>query len=72
MDVKTPWGALLTAKSGDMLISEMDAPIDAWPVDAGIFDETYLIVALGTCIKRAFTWIVPLTVRAGFFCWQKA
>jgi len=60
-DVKAPWGAVLTAKMGDMLISELDAPADVWPVDSGIFDETYMITEPGICIKRAITLIVPLT-----------
>ena len=59
-EVKTPWGSVLTAKYGDMLISELDAPNDVWPIDAGIFDETYMIMGPGTCIKRAITLVVPL------------
>lgn len=59
-EVRTPWGSLLTVKSGDMLISEMDKPEDAWPIDAKIFDETYMITGPGLCIKRAITMIVPL------------
>lgn len=58
--LKTPWGAILTAKKGDMLVSEMDAPDDAWPVDATIFDETYMVVGPGLCIKRAVTLLIPL------------
>lgn len=58
--VKTPWGSVLTAKKGDMLISEMDAPEDQWPVDAKIFDETYVVVGEGLCVKRAVTLLVPL------------
>jgi hypothetical protein len=60
MQVKTPWGSMLTVKRGDMLISELDAPGDAWPIDAGIFDETYMMTGPGVCVKRAITWIVPL------------
>ena len=60
MEVKTPWGSILTAKAGDMLISELDAPADVWPIDAKIFDETYIITGPGLCIKRAVTLIVPL------------
>ena len=58
--VKTPWGSMLTAKKGDMLVSEMDAPHDQWPVDAQIFDETYIVVGEGLCVKRAVTLLVPL------------
>jgi hypothetical protein len=60
MRLKTPWGAELTAKSGDMLISELDKPDEYWPIDAGIFDETYIVIKPGLCIKRAVTMIVPL------------
>jgi hypothetical protein len=59
--VKTPWGSLLTAKMGDMLVSEMDTPDEQWPVDAKIFDETYQMISPGLCIKRAVTLLVPLT-----------
>lgn len=61
MKVTTPWGAVLTVKAGDMLISELDAPHDVWPIDAGIFDESYMMTGPGVCIKRAITLIVPLT-----------
>ena len=44
MEVVTPWGARLTAKKGDMLVSEIDSPEDIWPVDADIFDKSYIIV----------------------------
>lgn len=65
MHVKTPWGSMLTAKSGDMLISELDKPEDFWPIDAGIFDETYVVIKPGLCIKRAITLIVPLADVVG-------
>jgi hypothetical protein len=58
--VKTPWGSLLTAKKGDMLVSEMDTPDEQWPVDAKIFDETYQVISPELCIKRAVTLLVPL------------
>jgi len=61
MEVTTPWGSKLTVKNGDLLVSELDKPNDVWPVDARIFDETYLIVAPGICIKRAVTLLAPLT-----------
>lgn len=53
MEVKTPWGSMLTAKRGDFLVSELDSPNDCWPVDAKIFDETYVVVGPGLCVKRA-------------------
>lgn len=65
IQVKTPWGAMLTATQGDMLISELDAPEIEWPVDGGIFDETYMITGPGLCIKRAVTLLVPLTAITG-------
>jgi hypothetical protein len=61
MDIKTPWGAVLTAKSGDFLISEVDAPNDFWPIDAVIFEESYVLIRPGYCIKKAVTLLVPLT-----------
>ena len=61
MDIKTPWGATLTAKSGDFLISEIDAPNDFWPIDATIFEESYILIRPGYCVKKAVTLLVPLT-----------
>jgi hypothetical protein len=60
MDVSTPWGSKLTARKGDLLVSELDRPDDIWPIDASIFDETYIIISPGICIKRAVTLLVPL------------
>jgi hypothetical protein len=61
MEIITPWGSKLTAKKGDLLVSELDMPNDVWPIDARIFDETYLIIAPGVCVKRAVTLLAPLT-----------
>lgn len=61
MEVLTPWGARLTVTKGDMLVSEVDTPDDVWPVDAAIFDKSYVIVSPGYCIKSAITMLVPLT-----------
>jgi hypothetical protein len=61
MDIKTPWGAVLTAKSGDFLISELDKPDDFWPIDATIFEESYVLIRPGYCVKKAITLLVPLT-----------
>lgn len=61
MDITTPWGVQLTAKKGDLLVSELNAPDDMWPVDSEIFDASYLIIGPGLCIKRAVTMLVPLT-----------
>jgi hypothetical protein len=60
MDIKTPWGAVLTAKSGDFLISEVETPNDFWPIDATIFEESYVLIRPGYCVKKAVTLLVPL------------
>jgi len=59
-ELLTPWGSKLTVKKGDLLISEMDKPEDVWPIDAEIFDQTYMVTSPGFCMKRAITWLVPL------------
>lgn len=61
MEMTTPWGAKLTVRKGDLLVSELEKPDDIWPVDPHIFDETYIITAPGLCVKRAVTLLVPLT-----------
>jgi hypothetical protein len=61
VDIKTPWGAVLTAKSGDFLISEIDKPNDFWPIDATIFEESYVLIRPGYCIKKAVTLLTPMT-----------
>jgi hypothetical protein len=61
LDVKTPWGAVLTAKNGDFLVSEVDKPDDYWPIDPVIFEESYIITRPGYCAKNAVTLLVPLT-----------
>ena len=60
IEIATPWGESLTAKPGDYLVSEMDAPDDIWPVDAEIFESTYDITSPGHCAKRALTHLVPM------------
>ena len=61
MEIKTPWGTVLTARSGDFLISEVEKPYDYWPIDAQIFEESYVIIRPGYCVKKAITWLTPLT-----------
>ena len=61
LDVDTPWGATLNAHAGDFLTSEVEAPNDYWPVDPQIFEESYLIIRAGYVVKKAITWLVPLT-----------
>ena len=60
IEVKTPWGAELTAKSGDYLVSHISKPGDRWPVDKGIFENTYIITRPGFCMKNAVTELVPM------------
>jgi hypothetical protein len=61
MEIFTPWGTKLTAKKGDLLISELESPNDMWPIDAEIFDQSYILVGPGICIKRAITLLAPMT-----------
>jgi len=65
MEVITPWGAQLTAKFGDFLVSEVDTPSDYWPIDPQIFEESYVIIRPGYCVKKALTLLVPLTEITG-------
>lgn len=61
MEINTPWGAQLTARKGDFLVSELDTPNDYWSIDPVIFEESYVIVRPGYCVKKAITLLVPLT-----------
>lgn len=61
INLKTPWGAVLTAKIGDFLISELDKPNDYWPVNAEIFEDSYVLIRPGYCVKKAITLLTPLT-----------
>src|SRR6266545_5269775 len=61
MEITTPWGAQLTARKGDFLISEVDTPNDYWPIDPVIFEESYVIIRPGYCVKKAITLLAPLT-----------
>src|SRR5436189_6171022 len=65
LGIKTPWGTMLTAKSGDFLISEVDTPNDFWPIDAQIFEESYVLIRPGYCVKKAVTLLTPLTEVTG-------
>jgi hypothetical protein len=65
MNIKTPWGAHLTARKGDFLISEVETPNDYWPINPVIFDESYVITRPGYCVKKAVTLLVPLTDITG-------
>lgn len=59
-EIPTPWGESLTAKAGDYLVSEMDSPDDAWPVDKEVFENSYEVLRPGVCIKKALTELAPL------------
>jgi hypothetical protein len=59
--IETRSGRVLTVKRGDFLISEMNTPQHVWPVDAAIFEESYEVIRPGVCVKRAVTWLAPLT-----------
>lgn len=65
MEVNTPWGQHLTARRGDLLVSEVDKPHDFWPVAPLIFDESYILIRPGYCVKKAVTLLVPLTDLTG-------
>lgn len=51
----------MTAKSGDFLVSEVDKPYDYWPIDPVIFEDSYILIRPGYCVKKAVTWLTPLT-----------
>jgi hypothetical protein len=65
IDIDTPWGVTLTAKRGDFILSEMDQPEDCWPVAAEIFEDSYLIIRPGVCVKNVVTLLVPLVELTG-------
>ena len=65
MEINTPWGTQLTARKGDFLVSEVAAPNDFWSIDPVIFEESYIILRPGYCIKKAITLLVPLTDITG-------
>jgi hypothetical protein len=61
MEINTPWGTQLTARKGDFLISEIESPEDYWSIDPMIFEESYIIIRPGYCVKKAVTLLAPLT-----------
>jgi hypothetical protein len=61
MEINTPWGTQLTARKGDFLISEIETPEDYWSIDPIIFEESYIIIRPGYCVKKAVTLLAPLT-----------
>lgn len=65
LEIDTPWGTQLTARKGDFLVSEIETPDDYWPIDPVIFEESYVIVRPGYCVKKAITLLVPLTDITG-------
>jgi hypothetical protein len=65
MEIHTPWGTHLTARKGDFLVSEVEAPDDYWSIDPVIFEESYVIIRPGYCVKKAMTLLIPLTEITG-------
>jgi hypothetical protein len=65
LEIDTPWGTHLTARKGDFLISEVETPNDYWAIDPVIFEESYLIIRPGYCIKKAVILLVPLKEITG-------
>ena len=66
IEVATPWGESLTANAGDYIVSELEGPPgDRWPVEASIFEATYLETRPGYCVKSALTMLVPLVDAVG-------
>ncbi len=65
MLIDTPWGTQLTARKGDFLVSEVETPNDYWSIDPVIFEESYVIIRPGYCVKKAVTLLVPLTDVTG-------
>jgi len=61
LEIDTPWGTHLTARKGDFLVSEIEKPEDYWAIDPVIFEESYVIIRPGYCVKKAVTLLVPLT-----------
>ncbi|OQX60815.1 MAG: hypothetical protein B5M51_09860 [Anaerolinea sp. 4484_236] len=61
IDIETPWGGVLTGKSGDYLVNEYDNPKDQWVVDKDIFEESYQELENGVYYKKAIVELVPLT-----------
>jgi len=61
LEINTPWGTQLTARKGDFLVSEVATPNDYWAIDPVIFEESYIIIRPGYCIKKAITLLTPLT-----------
>ena len=60
LEIDTPCGTHLTARKGDFLVSEVETPDDYWAIDPVIFEESYVIIRPGYCVKKAVTLLVPL------------
>jgi hypothetical protein len=65
LEIHTPWGTQLTARKGDFLVSEVQTPDDYWSIDPVIFEESYVMIRPGYCVKKAVTLLVPLTDITG-------
>jgi len=60
IEIRTPWGADLTAKHGDYIVKDLKKIGDRWPVDKEIFEDTYIFTRPGFCMKNVKTDLVPL------------
>lgn len=60
LEMITPWGDTLVAKKGDYIVSDIDKPVDRWPVDREIFEQTYVEESPGHFIKNVLIFLTPL------------
>jgi hypothetical protein len=65
LEIDTHWGTHLTARKCDFLVSEVETPDDYWAINPVIFEESYVIIRPGYCVKKAITLLVPLTDITG-------
>ncbi len=65
VEIKTPWGEILTVSKGNYIVNELDSPKDKWPVEESIFEKTYAITRPHYCVKKALTDLVPLVDAVG-------
>jgi len=63
-DIRTPWNEILKVKAGDYIVSEVSDPDDRWPVQAEIFEATYIVTRPGFCVKQSPTPFVPMVDAA--------
>ena len=63
-ELKTSWGDTLTLKRGDYLVSDVNNPENAWPVEREVFERSHQETMPGTGLfkKISLVSLVPLTV----------